>query len=490
MESAATAGRRRVSADRLGELVRQVPLGLAILLVLGIELRLALWFAYEPSVQTLLDTVVYVGMADGELFADPARSAGYSIFLRALHLVSDQVAFTIAVQHLLGIGTALLLYGGFRRLGTPVWVGVVAAAGVLLSLDQIFLEHTIFTESLFTFLLALSLYAAVRFMDEGRPLWGPVTTRHAWILAAAVALGLAGWTRSVVVPMLPLFAIWFAAAAGGSWRVRLGRAAIAGTAVAALLVGYAALQSAHNGFFGLSKSTGWAMYARTAQFADCEKFDPPAGTEALCETTPPVERPGPDFYAWVEGSPARDLYGGHPNGNEELNSFAQAAILAQPWDYAKTVTIDSLRYFWPGLDSRDYGGVGIDVLDIDRRSGVEPEVGAALDDYYADETLHVGGLAGALADVQDVLRIQWWTMIVFAVLGACALVLSRGRLRWGMVLMLGTSAALLVIPPATAIWSARYAVPLTGPMAGAAAVGAWLLFRRIRDGRAGAAEAS
>jgi hypothetical protein len=50
-----------------------------------------------------------------------------------------------------------------------------------------------------------------------------------------------------------------------------------------------------------------------------------------------------------------------------------------------------------------------------------------------------------------------------------------------MVLILGTSAALLVIPPATAIWSARYAVPLTGPLVGAAAVGAWLLVSRWRD---------
>jgi hypothetical protein len=257
-----------------------------------------------------------------------------------------------------------------------------------------------------------------------------------------------------------------------------------------VLVGYAALQSAHNGFFGISKSTGWAMYARTAQFADCTKFDPPAGTEALCESTPPSDRPGPDFYAWVEGSPARDLYGEHPNGNEELNEFGRAAIFGQPFDYLKTVGIDSLRYFWPPLDERPYGGVSIDVLDIDRRSGVEPEVGEALDGYYADEQLDVGGLSGALADVQDVLRIQWWTMIVFAVLGIAALVLARGRMRWGMVLMLGTSAALLVIPPATAIWSARYAVPLTGPMAGAAAVGAWLLFTRVRDrGRAEGAEA-
>jgi hypothetical protein len=37
---------------------------------------------------------------------------------------------------------------------------------------------------------------------------------------------------------------------------------------------------------GLSRNGIWNVYGRVAPFADCRKFTPPPGTEALCETTP------------------------------------------------------------------------------------------------------------------------------------------------------------------------------------------------------------
>ena len=48
----------------------------------------------------------------------------------------------------------------------------------------------------------------------------------------------------------------------------------------------------------------------------------------------------------------------------------------------------------------------------------------------------------------------------------------------GLVLLLGTSLGMMVIAPATAIWSARYAVPVSGPIVAAAAIGAWLVVER------------
>ena len=488
MESAPNVGRWRVSSSGVTDLAARVPIALAVLLLLGLELRAALWFAYQPAAMTSYDTLVYVGMAGDELFSDPARTAGYSILLRGLHLFSADVDVTILFQHLLGIATALLVYGSLRRLATPVWVAVVGAAAVLLSLDQIFLEHSLLTETPFTLAIAVVIYAGVRSLDEPRVLVSVfgrgVTSRHLWIVAAGVALGLSAWMRSVTVPAVPVLVLWFALAPGGPWRARIGRGALAGAAAVAMLLAYAGLQAAHNGYFGLTPSTGWAFYARTAQFADCTKFDPPAGTERLCEQTPPSARPGPDFYAWEPGSPARRLYGGQPNGNDELTEFARRAVTSQPLDYLRAVTIDSLRYFYPRLGARDYSGVGFDVIDIDRRApGVEEEINAGIDAYYADEPLEITGLAGQLSDLQQVLRLQPWTMIVVTLLSLAALVLARGRLRAGIVLMLAISAALLIIPPATAIWSARYAVPVSGPLVGCAAVGAWLIVTRLRERR-------
>lgn len=481
MESAPNDGRRRSSGGGVAGAIAAVPLALAIVLLLGIELRAAFYFAYEPATMTAYDTPVYVGMAGDELFSDPARTAGYSILLRGLHLISADIDFTIVAQHLLGIATALLIYGSFRRLEAPVWVAVAGAAGVLLSLDQIFLEHSLLSEAPFTLFLAAFLYAGVRSLSDPRPLWRGVSTRIGWIVLAGVAIGLSAWIRPVLVPGLPIIALFFALAYGGPWTGRIARGAAFAGAAGLMLLSYAALNSAHTGFFGLTPSSGWAFYARTAEFADCTKFDPPAGTEALCEETPPAERPGPDFYAWEPGSPARQEFGGQPAGNEELTAFARAAILAQPLDYVSDAGKDALRYWEPNLNNRDYGGVGFEVVDIERRApGAEEEINAAINAYYDDEQLEIHGFAEQLADLQGVLRLNPWLMYVLTALSITALVLARGRQRRGLVLLLGVSLLLLVIPPATAIWSARYAVPVTGPLVGAAAVGLWLARERFK----------
>ena len=460
----------------------RVPAVLWILILLGIELRVALSIAYEPAALTVGDSLVYVGMADGELFGDPSRSAGYPLLLRGLHAISGDVTVTIAAQHLLGIATGLLLYAAFRRMEAPVWVAAVAAAGPLLSLDQVFLEHTLLSDAPFALGFAVVLYCAVRALDESRRLRGGVTSRALWIAGAGAALGLTAWLRPVAVPLAPLLALWFAFALSGPVRIRVARAALAAGGAAALLLAYAGLQSAENGYFGMTRSSGWAFYSRTAEFADCSEFEPPAGTEELCESTPPEDRNGPDFYAWEPESPAVELFGYQPAGNDEVGAFARAAIVNQPLDYLRTVARDSLRYYVPSLGARDYGGVGYEVIDIDRRApGVEEEIGATVNRYYDDEPLEVKGLAYSLADIQDVLRLQPW-LLGLATIGAIAgLVLALGRLRAGLALVVALSAALLFVPTATAIWSARYAVPITGPLLGAAAAGAWLLVTRLRE---------
>jgi hypothetical protein len=475
MESAPNPGRRRDPGGTAVALAGRVPLVLWVLILLGLELRVALALAYQPAAMTFSDTLVYVGMADGELFSDPSRTAGYSMLLRGLHALSDELWVTIAFQHLLGIATGLLLYATFRRLETPVWVAAVAAAGPLLSLDQIFLEHTLLSEAPFSFGFAAVLYAAVRALDEPRPVRGPLTTRSLWIAAAGAMLGVIAWVRPVAIPLVALLALWFALVLPGATTVRLGRAALAVAGAAALLLSYAGLHSAQEGYFGITRASGWAVYSRAAEFADCSKFEPPGGTEELCESTPPDDRNGPDFYAWEEGSPAVEHFGYQPAGNDEVGEFGRAAILGQPLDYLGTVLRDSLRYYFPSLGTRPYGGVGYEVIDIDRRApGVEEEVAAGVNDYYEDEQVELNGLAGSLADLQDVLRLQPWLLGLGTLAGIAALFLSTGALRAGLALVLGLSAALLVIPPATAVWSARYAVPITGPLLGAAATGIWL----------------
>lgn len=484
-EQAPASPARRGASARARERVAALPIAVVVLVLFAVALRLAIWLAYSPAVINLADSGTYAGLAAGELFGDVTRTAGYPIFLRAAHAVSDQIEFTIALQHLIGIVTALVLYAAVRRLGAPVWVGAIAAAAILLSLDQIFLEHALMGEPLFTLLLVVALYAAVRALDEPRPVAGPFDTRHAWIAGAAVTIAFAGWVRPIGVPLIALFVLWFAFACPGSWRSRLANAGIAALAAAAVMLSYFGLHASATGYFGLSEASGWALYSRVAPFADCSSFDPPEGTRALCESTPVAARPGPDFYGQQPDSPARRLFGEPPAGNEQLGEFARRALLAQPFSYLSDLGRDLIRYFDPTFEPQDFSGVGLELLDVNRRApGTELPLAAILNGYYDDDTYEIDGGVETLADLQDVLRVHPKLLLICLLLGGGGLLFARGRLRWGVVLLLASALAMMVIAPATAIWSARYAVPASGPIVAAAAIGAWLLAGRAR-GRLG-----
>jgi hypothetical protein len=97
-------GRRGSKARQaVQKAVREVPTALLIIVAIGVCLRVALSIAYWPAAMNFVDTGTYVYMADGHMFYDLVRPAGYSYFLKAVHAVSSEVAVTIAVQHLLGI---------------------------------------------------------------------------------------------------------------------------------------------------------------------------------------------------------------------------------------------------------------------------------------------------------------------------------------------------------------------------------------------------
>jgi len=399
--------RLSAGARRVRSLAARIPLPLAILLLIAVALRFAFWLEYRPAVMNNADSFAYLETANGDLFADPARPIGYPLFMRMLHVVSADVDFTILIQHLLGIATALVLYTTVRRVGAPRWAALVAAAAVLLSLDQVQVEHTLLSEPVFAFGLALVFYAAVRSLDSPRIVADPLTTRHAWILAAGAALGLSAWVRAIGAPLVPFLALWFAIAIPGRPWTRIGHGALAGVAAVAVLLVYFELNSATTGHFGITQSTGWALYGRTAPIADCTEFEPPAGTSELCQSTDPEDRPGPDYYAWDPGSPAHRAYGGPPNANDSVGAFAREVVLHQPLYYGWTVFRDWARYFVPGLNDRQPYIVDYQYLDIDRRDPqVEQDVLAKTRAYYSDEDLTIGSGLTALTDLQQLLRVH------------------------------------------------------------------------------------
>jgi hypothetical protein len=468
----------------LGPALRRVPLALWIVLGVGVALRVWLWVAYSPAMLNLTDTEGYIYQLEVGVFNDPVRPPGYGIFLLATGEITDRLELPMVIQNLVGIASGLLLYATVRRFGAPVWVGVLSAAAILLSVDQIFLEHALLSEAMFTGLLVASLYACARAIDAGDEPWlGPLTRRDGWLLLAGVLVAGSAWIRLIGVVLLVPFVVWAALALGASGWARVRNAVALGGAAAAILLVYMTLNLIASDRFALGEASGWGLYSRVAPFAECEGFDPPAGTEALCEETDPQARPGPDFYGWDAKSPARRLFGGQPTGDAELNTFARRAIFDQPLAYVETVGYDTLRFFVPKtplvpdwFENRPFSGPGYEITDVDRRSpDFEQQVLDSVRIRYPDANQSVDGSLDTLGDVQELLRVHPGLMLAAVIVATAGLFVARGAARAAIWLLLSVSLFQLVVTVATTIYTARYAIPVQGPLIAAGAIGAWQL---------------
>ena len=442
---------------------------LASLLVLGVVLRVFVMVTYWPAFLSP-DSGDYLFASERGLFTSPEHPAGYPAFLRLARDLSSAFPFTVALQHVLGIATAILLYAAVRRASGVPWLGLVPAAVVLLTGDQIFFEHAVLAESLFAFLLAAGLYAGARSLDaEG----------VGWLAAAGALLGLATTVRTVAIFLIPALCLWALQALPRGWRGRLLSVAVAGGAAATVLLGYALLQESRTGYFGLARTSGWSLYARVAQFADCREFEPPAGTRRLCERTPPDARPGPAFYHWDRRSPAWAAFGRPPNDNGKLGSFARAAIVNQPTEYARAVGTDMWRYVdRDAARVRPRSGTGPTGLVFERRSPLYRQPAERyVDTFYEPVDIRVRAL-GVLRGYQNVVRVHGPLVLALALLVIFGTVAARGRARSGILLFGGFALVVIAMSPATLIYNWRYAVPALAPLAAGAALAAWSLARR------------
>jgi hypothetical protein len=258
--------------------------------------------------------------------------------------------------------------------------------------------------------------------------------------------------------------------------------ASAGVAAAVVVIGgYVTLQHHATGYTGLSRTSGWSAYARTAQFADCSRFDPPAGTSGLCESTPSDSRPGPTFYHWRPESPAWRVFGPPPAGDDQLGAFGRAVIRHQFGDYLSAVASDEVRYFGlhPG-PARPYGGTEKEGLGFATGGQFRPDANAAFAAYYTDVGPETAAASNALETYQSNIRVHPLLLAVIVVLAIAGIVVCRGRGRYTVALFTTTGLVLLLLPAATLIWAWRYGVPAQPLLAAAAAITAGELVGRAR----------
>jgi 4-amino-4-deoxy-L-arabinose transferase-like glycosyltransferase len=461
----------------LGRGERVALAGLVLLLAAGIAVRVVAMYGYRPAFIGYPDTREYALGAGGDLWADPFRTVGYPFFLRVLHVFSDHLSLVVAVQHLLGVATALLLFGAVRRAGGPAWLGLVPAAVVLLGGDHVLFEHAVLTETLYTFLIAAALYAGVRALEGGSTL--------GWPAAAGLLLGLAATVRIAGLVLVPLLAAWMLLVPAARGRERALRTGVAATAGGLVLLGYLVAAHAETDRWSFARTGAYNFYGRVSSFADCDEFDEPRGTEVLCDDTPPHQRRAPQWFIFT-GPAATEL--GYPENEvpeetvDRIRTFSRRAALAQPLDWLDAAARDFARYVAPdefGRPSntptaRDYRRLLVHPVGI-------PTNYHEVDAYWTIPGVrHRAGLFDFLEDYENVTAVEGVPMAVFLVLTLAGPVALRGRERHAALLLGGMALAILVVPVATINYDGRLGVPAYGPLAAAAALGGWGIARRAR----------
>ena len=456
---------------------------LAALVVVGIALRVLAAISWWPATTTLSDAISFAGYAEHDPLGSPQHPPGYALTLDVIGLFTREVAVTIAIQHLLGIGSALLTFSAVRRLCGSAWPGIAAAAIMLLDGDLIYLEQSVMSESTFVFVLSVALYACVRAIDEPDAVWG-------WPLVAGVALGLCVWMRAAGLFLVPVAIVVLILARPRPWRsgANWRGPATAALAAAVMLLGLAVSNKLANDRLEIGPAQGWHLYQRVAPFADCSQFTPPAGTEALCETTPRDQRLGGDHYLYDEDSPARQAFGAVGAEDAKLGAFARQVILHQPLDYARAMWNDLTAYWVPsGHPFVDGGGGDLDPqldweitlppdsrFDTETKRFTEQGMEVFFDPFTVDQW--AGGIR-FLDTEQRLFRFGGTLLTITTALVLLGLAIGPRRSRLGVLLLGVGGLALLVAPTVSAIYIGRYTVPIAGPMVGAAAIAVFELWR-------------
>ena len=464
--------------------------GLLVVLAAGAVIRVLFMVAWSPAFMGWPDAKSYIDVSQGELFGNPLRPAGYPLFLRGVNAIWTNIHFVVVINHLLGLATAVVLYATVVRAGAPRWLALLPAAVVALGGTQMFLEHSVLSEPLFTFLCAVGAYAAVRCAAE-RPRWA------LWPATAGVVLAFAASVRVVGLAMIPLVCLWLGAASSGALRRRVASAAVAVLGALVVLSAYWIAEYSTVGAVGMSRNGDYHLYGRVAPFADCSKFTPPKGTEILCETTPRSERPIVDAYIFSYWhSPAvrafNSPFDATPEASAKVGEFARAVVIAQPFDYLEEVGAGMLRYVAPESDALHAygGGPGYEALtgrNILLNPYFESHAIDSMQRYYGwseSDYVQRSGLLSVLRGYERITRIQGISFVVLALLSLLGPFVARGEQRRVAWLLALIAWGLMTAPVATLEFSARTAVPAFGFLAASAAVGGVATRRAWRARRA------
>jgi hypothetical protein len=298
-----------------------------ILLILGLALRVLAQVSYSPAL-VYIDSVKYLYGAWPQ--ADPV---GYDAPLKAL-LAIGNLGTVEAVQHVLGLAVAVLIYMVLVRRGVPRWLSALAMMPVLLDGYQLQMESMIMPDVWFEAMIAIGL---VILLWKPRPgLWACV--------AAGLVLGASATVRQVGECLIAPAVLYLIFAAGG-WRAAIWKSGVTVLAFAVPIVAYCSGSYALNGHFWLSRNGDEATYGRMAALADCATLKLPSYERPLCPTAR-EQAAGPDWLDHALNSPLRTYVA--PASlvrSKVVGNFNKRVVTQQPLRVISRISGDAFKLF-------------------------------------------------------------------------------------------------------------------------------------------------
>jgi hypothetical protein len=400
------------------------------------------------------------------------------------------------VQAIMGLAMGIAVYVLLRRHGMAGWAATLAAVPVLVSAYELQMEHFVLSDTLFGLLVTIAVVMV---------LWRPVPPVRVCALAGLV-LALATLDREQGVLLVIPFGLYLCTQLAR--RVPVPRLLAGVTAMCVTLAvavsAYAWWFDQADGSFQLTTSTGAFLYSRVSTFAECSVMKPPADERWLCISTPPAERPDPNFYAWSTRSPINVKPPGGSEVDSRVNSlatdFALRAIEAQPAAYLTAVRhsiaenfelqlMDSPAWF----SQRNYMFPAATPESLRAFAGANGEL-----PYYRDAHAYNGGgdpstrivrpFAAWIQAYQRFAVLPGPLLGLIVLAGLAGIALAWRSLGGPALLPWLTGAVLIVTPAATVNYGARYLVASIPAFCIAAAIGVKEISDRLAHSRSKAGD--
>lgn len=280
-------------------------------------------------------------IASGEGFGGSWRPPGYAFYLAGVFEIFGKSIIAAKLMNvLLGTATVLLAYLIAGRLFNARTARITAA---LMSFYPYFIAYAgdLLSETFLTFMIAAAIYAVVRTADK--PSWGGMS-------ATGFLIGLAGLTKSVVLPFFVFACAWL------WWRTRSFKTGFMTGVFVLLTLAPWTLRSHlyHDEGYFMPVSTPWyslygsnhdgALLMETAARQDSPQTDadhsaaiPPDWTEISALPLPERDKICRErALGWIKDNPDKFLWLAHKRA---LHFWALYPFMAWPWQkYAALAT--------------------------------------------------------------------------------------------------------------------------------------------------------